>query len=226
MREASYLPSVTLYAGPMASGKTKALYSLIGEFKATHHPFAAYKPSLDIRQKGIQPRGLSDADAYQCEDVESLSDIDVKALVGSGISTVLLEEFHMFGYTPKRIPKSGVFLSTMKAWGAAGIKSVYAAGLDLAASGNQFSMFADAHRYGAHIELFSAKCEYPLSDSGPTCRKKAHNSQIYSRSSGKSYRLESLPDLLPQGGDPDCLYRAVCPRHLILPRALTIDFKR
>jgi len=209
----------------MASGKTKALYSLIGEFQATHHPFTAYKPALDVREKGIRPRGVSEADAYKCRAVGSLADIKVKSLVHRGIRTVLLEELHMFGYDHRRAPKSNIFLPIMKTWGEAGINLVYAAGLDLAASGNQFSMFTDAHRYGAHIELFSAKCEYPLSDSGPTCRKEAHNSQIYSRSLNKAYRMESLPDLLPEGGDPDRLYRAVCTEHLILDRSQMTDFK-
>lgn len=219
------MPDITVYAGPMASGKTKALHSLIGEFQSTHHPFAAYKSSLDIRQEGIQPRGVSRADAYECQAIDSLAAIDVIALVKDKISTILLDEFHMFGYKPNRKPNLDIFLPTMKAWGAAGIKSVYAAGLDLAASGNQFSIFSDAHRFGAHIRLFSARCEYPLSKDGPTCRREAHNSQIYSLSKGKTYRMESLPDLLPEGSDPDRAYRAVCPRHLILPDSLTIGFR-
>jgi thymidine kinase len=209
----------------MASGKTKALYSLIGEFQATHHPFAAYKPNLDIRQNGIRPRGMSETDAYKCRAINSLADIKVKSLVHRGVRTVLLEEFHMFGYDHNRVPLVNVFLPIMKAWGEAGINLVYAAGLDLAASGNQFSVFSDAHRYGAHIELFSAKCEYPLSNHGPTCRQEAHNSQIYSRTLGKAYGMDSLPDLLPEGGDPDRLYRAVCTEHLILDDNLTIDFR-
>jgi thymidine kinase len=221
----SILPDITVFAGPMASGKTKALYSLIGEFQATHHPFAVYKPSLDIRQDGIRPRGVSDGDAYKCRAIDSLADIKVASLVHRGIRTVLLEEFHMFGYDHNRKPRINIFLPTMKAWGAAGINLVYAAGLDLAASGNQFSIFTDAHSYGSNIELFSAKCEYPLSDNGPTCRKEAHNSQIYSRSLGKAYRMGSLPDLLPEGGDPDCSYRAVCTEHLLLPSEQTINFK-
>jgi len=218
------LPNITLYAGPMASGKTKALYSLIGEFQATHHPFAAYKPTLDVRQNSIRPRGMSEGDAYKCRTIDSLADVKVKSLVHRGIRTVLLEEFHMFGYDHNHKPRNNIFLPIMKAWGEAGIKLVYAAGLDLAASGNQFSLFTDAHRYGSHIELFSAKCEYPLSNNGPTCRKEAHNTQIYSLLHGKSFRMSSLPDLLPEGGDPDHSYRAVCTEHLILPSEQTVNF--
>jgi len=36
--------------------------------------------------------------------------------------------------------------------------------------------------------------------------------------------MDSLPDLLPEGGDSDQSYRAVCTEHLILPEVLTVDF--
>ncbi len=228
MNERCLIPEVTVYAGPMASGKTKELYSLIGEFKATHEGFVVYKPSLDIREKGIQPRGLSSVDAYRkVEVVESLAEINAAALVCNGIRTILLDEFHMFGYKPNRDPMPDVYIQTMKDWGEAGIEKVHAAGLDIAASGRHFSMYLDAHRYGAKIVLFSAKCEYPNcpNSNEPTCRKDAHNSQIYSRSLDKAYRMESLPDLLPEGDDPDRAYRAVCAGHLLLSKVATVNFE-
>lgn len=224
MSEISSLPDVTIYAGPMASGKTKALHSLIGEFQKTNLLFEPYKPSLDIRESGIKPRGVSEADAYECEAVDALADIDAEALACRGIKTVLLEEFHMFGYKPDRTADNDIYLPLMTNWAAAGIETVYAAGLDLSAHGQQFSIFTDAHRFGAKIILFSARCEYPVSDDGPTCRAEAHNSQIFSVSQGKAYQIDSLPDLLPEGDDPDRSYRAVCANHFVLPKESTIDF--
>ncbi|HUC95713.1 MAG TPA: hypothetical protein VMR76_02010 [Candidatus Saccharimonadia bacterium] len=217
-------PNVKVYAGPMASGKTRELHSLMGRFEATHRPYAAYKPSLDIRQKGIQPRGVSESDAFGCEIVDSLADIDAASLVSNGISTVMLEEFHMFGYSLSREVLSNIFIESIRHWGENGITEVHAAGLDLAASLNPFPIFMDAWRFGADITLMPAYCEYPVLNGGPTCQAIAHNSQIYSDWLGLAYRPESLEDLLPQGDNPDRKYRAVCMAHLILPSELTIDF--
>jgi hypothetical protein len=217
-------PQFTVFAGPMASGKTTALHNLIGEFEATNTPFAVYKPRLEIRNNGLQPRGISENDARQCEVVDSLNKIDSGALSLKGISRILLEEFMMFGYNNDRSPSDVNFAELLQNWALNEITHVYAAGLDLAASGNTFPLFKQAHEIGAKVVLFESKCEYPSEDGGPTCRKAARNTQIYSKSEGKAYSRSSLPDLLPEGDDPDRGYRAVCMSHFLLSDKLTIKF--
>ena len=217
-------PQFTVFAGPMASGKTTALHNLIGEFEATHTSFEVYKPRLEIRNIGLQPRGISDNDARECKVVESLEEIDSDELVANGIGRILLEEFMMFGYTIERKENNLDLAKLLLKWGEDGITHVYAAGLDLAASGNTFPLFKQAHEIGAKVVLFESKCEYPNGQENPTCRKPARNTQIFSRSLNKAYRRESLPDLLPEGDDPDRGYRAVCMAHFLLQDEFTIDF--
>ena len=227
MSELANIPNVTIYAGPMASGKTNRLHSLIGEFKATHQPYEAYKPSHDIRDSVIQPRGLSEGNAHECLVVKSLAEIDADRLVRIGKLTIVLDEFFMFGYDEDRNPIPDVYLDTMLKWGRAGIASVHAAGLDIAASGNTFPIHSDAKRFGADIISLTARCGYPENgNDGPTCRAVARNSQIWSKKLSKPYRPTYLPDLLPEGGDPDMEYIPVCPQHNVLAysKEVSIDF--
>lgn len=221
----SEFPEITIFAGPMASGKTTALYNLVGEFNATNIEYQIYKPRLEIRNKALQPRGIPEESAVPCEIVNSLEEIDTWNLSLNGIHRVLLEEFQMFGYNNDRTENDINLEKIMRIWAENEITHVYGSGLDLAASGNTFQLFRKAHQMGAKILLFESRCEFPLKESVSTCRKPARNTQIFSKSADKSYRRESLPDLLPEGDDPDRGYRAVCMSHFLLKEELTIEFK-
>jgi thymidine kinase len=227
MTERLNIPKVTVYAGPMAAGKTNHLHSLIGGFQATHHPYEAFKPSHDIRDSVIQPRGLSEIDAQECVVVRSLAEIDAERLTRIGRFTIVLDEFHMFSYDENRDPIPDVYFNTMLEWGRFGITNVYAAGLDIAASGNTFPIFNEAHRLGAEIVMLTASCASPVNgEKGPTCREVARNSQIWSKKRKIPYRPPSLPDLLPQGGDPDMSYIPVCAKHNLeaYSKEISIDY--
>ena len=227
MAERLNIPKVTVYAGPMAAGKTNRLHSLIGGFQATHHPYEAFKPSHDIRDSVIQPRGLSENDAHECAVVRSLAEIDAARLVRIGRLTIVLDEFHMFGYNEKHDPIPDAYLNTMLQWGRLGIAEVYAAGLDIAASGNTFPIFNEAHRLGAEIVMLTASCAFPVNgEKGPTCRQVARNSQIWSQKQRMPYRPPSLPDLLPEGGDLDMSYIPVCDKHNVeaYSKEVSVDY--
>ena len=223
------LPEVTVYAGPMGAGKTSELYKIMGALRIRRRPYAAYIPKHDVRERIILPKNYQVttpvAGEPNCSSVESLNDIPAAELSLQGITTIVLEEFHMFGYRLDRVPLHGLYLATMRRWAESGIQEVYASGLDLAASGNQFELFQDAHRYGADIKLLTANCEYPVNgDDAETCGATARNSQIYQVKDGKTLRMESLPDLLPEGLRLDIGYRAVCKDHLFLPDERTMSF--
>lgn len=225
MSSPNHLPDVKFYAGPMASKKTGELFSDIGRLIATQRKFFVCKPAHDIRDDLIRTRIMPEGTGHKAEVVNSLAEIDALALVERGVRLILGDEIQMFGFDRDRKPLHDVYRSTIRAWGKAGIEQVIVAGLDTAASGHEYSLFTDAHRFGANIVLLTASCEYPNPDGGPTCGQVARNSQIFSRSLNKAYRMSSLPDLLPEGDDPDRGYRAVCPEHyLSLDDSETIEF--
>jgi thymidine kinase len=225
MAETYHLPDVTFITGPMASGKSGRLFGNFGRFEATGVRYRAFKPSLDVREAGIRPRGFPEDKAYPSEVIDSLTDIDAAELAAKGITSILGDEAHMWGFKPNREPLLGVYLPTLIAFGKAGIKSVYLAGLNIAASGREFSIYSDAFCNGADIVALTADCTYPGKPGGPTCGKLARNSQIYPADQEElAYAKDSLPDLMPQGGIPGISFRPVCPDHNNLVKSLTIDF--
>lgn len=217
------VPKVTWWAGPMKSGKTTHLYGKMGELQHLGVPFAAYKPGVDVRDTAIAPRGYAangDSAESNCTVVESLADIPVEALALRGITRIFLEEASMFSYDSHGRPIPNLYINTMRRWAAAGIKRVYMAGLDLAANGNQFPLFQEAHRWGAKIVLCKAACEAEKNGSGIKCAESARVTRIRSIEDGRIYDPSTLPDLLPEGAPElqDLRFEPVCPDHLSVPQ--------
>jgi hypothetical protein len=123
----------------------------------------------------------------------------------------------MLGYDENHQPIPDAYINTIQRLGRAGITRVYAAGLNIAASGNTFPVFSDAERFGAEIVFLTASCGFPENgENSPTCRAVARNSQIWSKEHRMPIRPTSLPDMLPEGYNPDLEYIPVCPKHNLL----------
>jgi hypothetical protein len=201
----------------MSSGKTGRIHSLIGKFIATHTPYEVFKPFHDIRDSVIKPRGMSNGDAYEATVIKSFEEIDAERLFRIGKLTLLIDEIFMLGYDENRQPIPDAYYNAIQRLGRAGITRVFASGLNIAASGHVFPVFSDAERFGADIVYMTADCGYPENgDNDPTCCAPARNSQIWSKKFHMPIRPTSLPDLLPEGYNPDLEYIPVCPKHNIL----------
>lgn len=222
------LPEVTVFAGPMGAGKTTELYATMGRLAHIHRPYAVYEPGIDVRDEAILPKsytGKEGAVTRNCTTVSSLDDIPVAALVAAGTHIIMLDEWFMFGYDEHRQPIPGIYLRTMMKWAKQGITRVYAAGLDQAANGHQFDVVVDARRFGAEVVIYTALCEFPINGAtGPRCGNIARNSQIYDARDGRTFTMDSLPSLLPEGIRLHDRYRAVCAQHLLLPAEATKPF--
>lgn len=144
-----------------------------------------------------------------------------------GKLTLLIDEIFMFGYDENREPIPNAYFNAIQRLGRAGINRVFAAGLNIAASGNVFPVFSDAERFGANIVFMIADCGFSENgDDDPTCCAPARNSQIWSIEHHMPIRPTSLPDLLPEGYNPDLKYIPVCPKHnfLAYSKDTSIDY--
>lgn len=231
MSEVVLAPDIIGFIGPQGCGKSTALRSALGASALMGEGYAAFVPKSDIRNVGIQPRGVvvDDLERQHCTPIESLDDISEAVIRHYQAETVFIDELSLFerDREGRAVPR-GTFSALVDRLGSYGVRKVVFAALNAFANETVPSMVTEAQAIGADMQGLHSFCEYPANGIGnKRCGEPAYGSQMFLWSDGEETALipGTLPDVFPQDPYGDMAFRGICRRHRKLPPNLMRNYR-
>ncbi|PKL36946.1 hypothetical protein CVV38_03610 [Candidatus Peregrinibacteria bacterium HGW-Peregrinibacteria-1] len=93
------VPSLTVFTGPMRSGKTTALIEKMLRYRDKNVKTIHFKHRIDNRFEGLEDRIVTHGKvlAIEAVAVENIEDIVMKNLIPADVKVVAIDEGHFFG---------------------------------------------------------------------------------------------------------------------------------